>query len=297
MSENTPLMPRPASAPQPDSHLLTLLRLLVTGYLIAVAGVSLKYKLETKDKHTNWRIPFQFSTVSFLTLLAYNLQAALWTLMHLLLPEAPQQDPSQCEGHVMRAKITKALSPPARASCPKRRFFYSLFYTVAHVFTFTNTILYWAVLVPSGHGGFKAPKLPHIHNPGTNSTFFLYNPNKGLFEEDDIKAFSIINVWTITSIIGFLEVLLFNSIRRQTPVASHSVGVVLATAAYLAWAGLGKLLTGHAGLFFLDTKMIGSTKASVAATLGFLALTPGIFTYLYGLIAMRESMTARQAAQ
>lgn len=40
--------------------------------------------------------------------------------------------------------------------------------------------------------------------------------DKGLFEEDPIKAFSIINVWTITTVIGFIEIGFLNSIRRQT---------------------------------------------------------------------------------
>lgn len=40
--------------------------------------------------------------------------------------------------------------------------------------------------------------------------------DKGLFEEGHLKAFSIINVWSITSVIAVLEILLFNSIRRQT---------------------------------------------------------------------------------
>lgn len=39
---------------------------------------------------------------------------------------------------------------------------------------------------------------------------------KGLFEEDDIKAFSIINVWSITTVIALIEIGFLNSIRRQT---------------------------------------------------------------------------------
>ena len=36
-------------------------------------GISLKYKLGQEDDHTRWRIPFQFSSVSFILLLLYNL--------------------------------------------------------------------------------------------------------------------------------------------------------------------------------------------------------------------------------
>ncbi|KAI0160879.1 hypothetical protein GGR52DRAFT_576293 [Hypoxylon sp. FL1284] len=85
-NDRTPLLPRPISAQghsaQSDSHpiylrachspwryvnqqALLFLRLIFAAYLSAVFGVSLKYKLENQDEHTNWRIPFQFSTVSF----------------------------------------------------------------------------------------------------------------------------------------------------------------------------------------------------------------------------------------
>lgn len=132
-------------------------------------------------------------------LLAYNLQVTVglytptgnvssqieadsccqvWTLMHLFFPHSPQREATNYHKHRLRNKIIKVMSPPLRANCPKRRFFFSLFYTVAHVFTFTNTILYWAVLVPSGHGGFKAPGVSHHHDPPSNSTAALYDPSR-----------------------------------------------------------------------------------------------------------------------
>lgn len=60
-----------------NPKILTLVRLIITAYLSAVAGVSMKYKLNTEDSHTNWRIPFQFSTVTFSMLLAYNIQVTV----------------------------------------------------------------------------------------------------------------------------------------------------------------------------------------------------------------------------
>lgn len=70
-----------------NPKILTLVRLIITAYLSAVAGVSMKYKLNTEDSHTNWRIPFQFSTVTFSMLLAYNIQVTVWTIMHSLFDE------------------------------------------------------------------------------------------------------------------------------------------------------------------------------------------------------------------
>lgn len=39
--------------------------------------------------------------------------------------------------------------------------------------------------------------------------------DKGLFNDGTIKSFSIINVWSITSVIALIEIFLLNSIRRQ----------------------------------------------------------------------------------
>ncbi|KAI1401317.1 hypothetical protein F4819DRAFT_486702 [Hypoxylon fuscum] len=318
-TDRTPLLPRPAShqsqSGKPDSHpiylrachspwklvnqkFLLLLRFLFAGYLSAVFGVSLKYKLENQDEHTRWRIPFQFSTVAFCLQWAWHLQTSVWTAMHLIFPKAIEIDPSECHGHKARAYILRFFSPPNKASCPIRKFWFSMFYTMAHVFPFMNTIIYWACLMPTGHGGFKPPAMPHRHNflPPSHNVTVRYDPDKGLFEEDPIKSFSIINVWSITAVIAFIEIGFLNSIRRQTPVTAHTIGVMICSGAYLAWAGLGKLLTGHSGLFFLDPDLMSDVPESIiAACIAFVALGPGVFTYVYGLVAMRETMTAARS--
>lgn len=89
----------------------------------------------------------------------------------------------------------------------------------------------------------------------------------------------------------------------------------MASVAYLVWSCLGKALTGHAGLFFIDPELMGDLKgAAVAAGLLFVLLSSGgkfaavtlhpprpaghrltqlpVFAYTYGLIAMRESLSA-----
>jgi hypothetical protein len=169
----------------------------------------------------------------------------LWTIMHLANPRSAENDETTYrDGHeCTQTRILNALSPPNRAACPRRRFAFSMYYTTAHVFALMNAIIYWAILVPAGHGGFKPPTFPHHHhNPG-NATMTMYNPgtfalglrcccgsppwratmtetdnvtDKGLFDEDGIKAFSIINVWSITAVIAILEVGFLNSIRRQS---------------------------------------------------------------------------------
>ncbi|KAI0834371.1 hypothetical protein F5Y06DRAFT_306807 [Hypoxylon sp. FL0890] len=279
-----------------NQKLLLFLRLLLAGYMSAVFGVSLKYKLENEDEHTPWRIPFQFSTVAFVMQWAWHLQMTLWTAMHLIFPKAIEVDPAECHGHRARAYVLRFFSPPNRATSGIRRFSFSMFYTVSHVFPLMNTVMYWAVLVPAGHGGFRPPSMPHSHPispPDANATIAGYSQDKGLFEEDPIKAFSIINVWSITSIIALIEVSFLNSIRRPTSVTGHTAGVMASSGAYLAWAALGKLITGHSGVFFLDPDlMAGAPESIIAACIIFVAVSPGFFSYMYGLIAMREAITA-----
>ncbi|KAI3341859.1 hypothetical protein F4824DRAFT_265514 [Ustulina deusta] len=308
-TDTTPLLPQSSreqtSAPQGDSHPITLrachspwriinqrllfsIRTVLASYLTSVAGVALKYKLESEDDHNGWRIPFQFSTVAFVMQWTYHLLTLTWTGVHTF-QRSNQEPDDEPQGS---SRIARAFSPPDQPSTAERISF-SMFYTVSHVFTLLNTLLYWAVLVPAGHGGFISPGFPHHHHNSGNSTGIFYDPNKGLFEEDDIKAFSILNIWSITAIIAFVEMVFLNSIRRQSPVVGHVAGTLVASGLYLAWAGIGKLATGHWGLFFLDPKLMGdSTGAAVAAAAGFTVASPIVFTYIYGLIAMRESITA-----
>ncbi|KAI0882965.1 uncharacterized protein GGS22DRAFT_169168 [Annulohypoxylon maeteangense] len=217
--------------------------------------------------------------------------------MHLIFPKAIEINPDDCHGHQFRAHILRCLSPPNKACCPIRRFFFSMFYTIAHVFPFMNTLIYWGCLVPSGHGGFKPPHMPHSHTgyPCGNSTAKF--PDKGLFELEPIDSFSIINVWSITSIIALIEISFLNSIRRQTPITAHIAGVMFCSGAYLGWAGLGKLITGHSGLFFLDPEIMHEMPEAIVATcIAFVAVSPGVFSYVYGLIAMRETITAKPSS-
>lgn len=55
-----------------SQNVLAFIRLVFAGYLSTVLGFAVKYKLEQVDEHTKWRIPFQFSTVSFVLLWAYH---------------------------------------------------------------------------------------------------------------------------------------------------------------------------------------------------------------------------------
>lgn len=98
--------------------------------------------------------------------------------MHLLFPRHLDEDPDDCHGHQTRTKIINFLSPSNRDTCRNRRFLFSLFYTVTHVFAFMNTIIFWGALVPAGHGGFKLPDFPHHGHEegGQDSPTATYDP-------------------------------------------------------------------------------------------------------------------------
>jgi hypothetical protein len=52
------------------------------------------------------------------------------------------------------------MSPPKQTSDSRNRFYFSLFYTVVHVFVFMNVILYWTITVPHGYGRLPKPDKP-----------------------------------------------------------------------------------------------------------------------------------------
>jgi len=46
------------------------------------------------------------------------------------------------------------MSPPFQTIRSRKRLYFSLFYTLVHVFAILNVILYWAMLVPKSLGHF-----------------------------------------------------------------------------------------------------------------------------------------------
>lgn len=57
-----------------NQNILGYIRAVVLAYLVATAGMLLNYKIKHReDEHTNWRIPFQFSTVTWVLLIIYHI--------------------------------------------------------------------------------------------------------------------------------------------------------------------------------------------------------------------------------
>ena len=98
--------------------------------------------------------------------------------MHIYVPHELDEDHAGCRGHHFRNRLLNMFTPSSCADpCSgSHKYRFSMFYTTAHVFTFMNTIIYWAVLVPSGHGGFKPPQMPHHHHTPGNATSAAFDP-------------------------------------------------------------------------------------------------------------------------
>jgi hypothetical protein len=132
--------------------------------------------------------------------------------------------------------MLRRLSPPKDLADPYRRYYFSVFYSVAHCFTFMNAIIFWGLLVPYGRTGFERlpSKQPGLPIPGLQpgrpevsamGTTGLY-PRDGhrsdttdaCFTVGDIlgndwqQPFSIFNQHGATVLVSLVEITMLNSI-------------------------------------------------------------------------------------
>ncbi|KAK4150785.1 hypothetical protein C8A00DRAFT_45899 [Chaetomidium leptoderma] len=152
-------------------------------------------------------------------------------------------------------------------------FYSSLLYAAAHVFNFINTTMYWAVLVPQGYGNFPA-------GGGADGTF----------SHGWLQPFSIVNMYGVTSLIAYTEIMFLNTIKHQHAISSHLLSTMFLLAGYLGWAAIGHTMTGHYPLFWMDPKETGSSVLVAAYASGFVIMGPAAFAALYGLTSMREKL-------
>lgn len=115
------------------------------------------------------------------------------------------------------SRLLRFMSPPEQTSDSRRRFYFSLFYTVTHVFALMDVAIYWTVLVPNGHAHWPSG------DGSDSSSFFViiedgdikYPPFKDIMSEGWFKAFCLLNLFIIPAILTVIEALLLNSMRRQ----------------------------------------------------------------------------------
>ncbi|KAK4189435.1 hypothetical protein QBC35DRAFT_545788 [Podospora australis] len=291
-AQDHPIFLRACHSPWPfvSQTALVYLRGVVFSYLTALAGMLLWYKFKyeyPKDEKTSWAILFGFATFAYVLLWLYHLVTFVWSLTHLYYSDLDDHDRS------WESAVLKKLSPPHQTPYSRKRFYFSLFYTVTHVFVLINSFIYWAILVPQGYGHLPEGKGEgggdeEPASPSSAEEFF----GNGWFQ-----PFCIINLYIVTVLIAFFEIFVLNSIRRQIPVPSHTFAIVLFLSAYLGWAAFGKLLTGVYPYFWMDPEVIKKTEYIAAYVTGFVGLGPTFFAFMYGLIGMRENMTKKDGGK
>ncbi|KAI8273391.1 hypothetical protein K4K59_010818 [Colletotrichum sp. SAR11_240] len=278
-------LPTPAAYGQVQDHnALCWIRGGVVAYLTAVGAMILDYKLREKSPYSNWRVVFDFSIVTYSLLLIYHLVVLEYWLLRLS-------------------------SLPYDMSSLRKQFYFTMFYTVTTVFTFMNTCLYWFVQLPHDDNGNAEPPQPQPSGGSHASSMYeqslgfemtrLEDINKGkphgpfteIFGEGWFKAFVIINLFLVSTVIALFEIFWLNSIKRPLAVGAHTLGVIFFAGLYLGWAAIGKIETGADAFYWLDQKVIGSREAVVAASIGFVILAPILYALMYGLIGMRESIS------
>lgn len=263
----------------------------------------LDYKLREKSPYSNWRVVFDFSIVTYSLLLIYHLVVLGWTYTHLYHPHIDDSNRG------WEYWLLRLSSLPYDMSSLRKQFYFTMFYTVTTVFTFMNTCLYWFVQLPHDDNGNAEPPKPQPSGGSHASSMYeqslgfemtrLEDINKGkphgpfteIFGEGWFKAFVIINLFLVSTVIALFEIFWLNSIKRPLAVGAHTLGVIFFAGLYLGWAAIGKIETGADAFYWLDQKVIGSREAVVAASIGFVILAPILYALMYGLIGMRESIS------
>lgn len=126
----------------------------------------------------------------------------------------PETDPNDTR---WESRLIRFLSPPEQTLDSRRRFYFSLFYTVTHVFALMSVVIYWAILLPNGHshwpsgdGGEQASYVIMTDDGNSNLPHF-----KDLFSEGWFKPFNLFNLNVFPALITVVESVFLNSMRRQ----------------------------------------------------------------------------------
>ncbi|KND90133.1 hypothetical protein TOPH_05249, partial [Tolypocladium ophioglossoides CBS 100239] len=300
-------------------NVLVVLRGIVLAYLTATSAMIMHYKLtEESDKPLAHHL-FDFSLISQALVLVYHLITFVsplqrtinlatsadvslcsqsWTFTHLYYP-----DPDDNEGGI-ESWIIKAMSLPRNMASPRKQAYFSMFYTTAAVFAFMNSNIYW--FITRQHEAAAGPDTLLVAAAATGTDFLTASvlttnastmapipdaPFSDLFGEGWFNIFAIVNLHGATSVIMVLEMLLCNSIKLPLALGFHFFGLLFNSGLYLAWAALGKAVTGSSPFFWLDEAEVGSKEAVIAYCIGFVLLSPVMYTMMLGLVGIRQGLT------
>lgn len=115
------------------------------------------------------------------------------------------------------ARLLRAMSPPVQRPGDGKRLAFSLFYTT-QVSALISALVYWTVLVPAGYG---------YTSDRTRLSVGLSRP----LDEASIQSFWADNLWGVTILVVFVEVMFLNGVKRQVvsaqpvcPILGHIPG-------------------------------------------------------------------------
>ncbi|KAL7963827.1 hypothetical protein V8C34DRAFT_7500 [Trichoderma compactum] len=275
-------------------NVLVFFRGLILAYLIAASILVLNY--ETTDAapgETNARLFFDFAIISGALVLLYYIITFSWTFTHLYYP-----DPEEIDGGV-ESWLVNLMSLPRNLASLRKQFYFTLFYITTVVFSFTNTVIYWFITRPhdlenNDDGGTGDDDDGNGGNNGDGNGFLAAlasnTPFSDIFGQGWLKAFAVVNLFGITSIILVFEILFLNSIRRPSTISAYLFALVVFAGLYLGWAYIGHAATGIYPFFWLDPAEAGSQEAVTAYAIGFVLLAPIMFIFMQGFVGVRETL-------
>lgn len=214
--------------------------------------------------------------------------------------------PSFCSRVTAPFRIPRVTSPKA-----KNHIIFSIFYTAAVTLPFVVTIVFWLILVPTAsafdHDG---PRLMTSLCPRLTA---LRPPVQGGAEENPLgdvalKAFVLININAINTVIALVEILVLSSVRRQKVLYlalqsrlrlqisqrlnAHIAGLLGFCIVYFLLTGLGRLVTGKYVYKYLDPNYKG-WRAMIVAIINMMAMTVTMFLVQRGLHGLKEDLTKK----
>ncbi|KAL7944189.1 hypothetical protein V8C42DRAFT_358426 [Trichoderma barbatum] len=261
-------------------NVLVFFRGLILAYLVATAILVLNYET-TDTTETNYRLFFDFAIISGALVLLYFIITFSWTFTHLYYP-----DPEEIDGGI-EWWVVNLMSLPRNLASLRKQFYFTLFYFTTVAFSFMNTAIYWFITRPHDleNNDDNGTLLDAVAPPPVSDTPFSDLLGQGWF-----KAFVIINLYGIASIIMVIEILFLNSIKRPITIGAYLFGLVIFAGLYLGWATIGHAATGLYSFFWLDQALAGSQEAVAAYCIGFVLLAPISFIFMQGFVGVRETL-------
>lgn len=129
----------------------------------------------------------------------------------------PDIDPNDSR---WESKLLRFMSPPQQTADSRKRFYFSLFYAVTHVFALLNVLIYWTVQVPHGHSHWPGDGGDGGDGGGDEGFFVIVDDDskyphfKDIFADGWFPAFSLFNTYVFPSVSTVIESLFLNSMRR-----------------------------------------------------------------------------------